>query len=144
MKFYLFINARVCVDTKLNPGYVQAINTYVYIYMCNELGGGQRRLDSGATGVGRSGSHNNEQTQSEDGIILFNDLKLYGHMYNLIPVTTDVFITLLLGLRSTGVGLLTPQSRPYSAHRPDYSSVFTYDLGHTNYNSSVNTKTIYG
>ena len=26
-------------------------------YSCNELGGGQRRLDSGATGVGRSGSH---------------------------------------------------------------------------------------
>ena len=66
---------------------------YIYIYICNELGGGQRRLDSGATGVGRSGSHNNEQTQSDDGIIIFNDLKLHGHMYNSIPVTTDVFIT---------------------------------------------------
>ena len=26
-------------------------------YMCNELGGGQCRLDSGTTGVGRSGLH---------------------------------------------------------------------------------------
>ena len=72
---------------------------YIYILspgyhdICNELGGGQRRLDSGATSVGRSGSHNNEQTQSNDGIIIFNDLKLHGHMYNSIPVTTDVFIT---------------------------------------------------
>ena len=36
--------------------------------MCNELGGGQRWLDSGATGVGRSGSHKEQQTHSGDGI----------------------------------------------------------------------------
>ena len=45
---------------------------YVYhirnIYICNELGGGRRRLDSGATGVGRSGSHKEQQTHSGDGI----------------------------------------------------------------------------
>ena len=35
---------------------------------CNELGGGRRRLDSGATGVGRSGSHKEQQTHSGDGI----------------------------------------------------------------------------
>ena len=36
---------------------------------CNELGGGdRRRLYSDATGVGRSGSHKEQQTHSGDGI----------------------------------------------------------------------------
>ena len=36
--------------------------------MCNELGIGQRRLYSDATGLGRSGSHKEQQTHSGDGI----------------------------------------------------------------------------
>ena len=83
----------VNVDGRTAPFVTTFFSILVTGTNCNELGGGQRRLDSGATGVGRSGSHNNEKTQSDDGIIIFNDLKLYGHMYNLIPVTTDVFIT---------------------------------------------------
>ena len=51
---------------------------------------------------------------------------------------------LLLGLRSAGVGTLIRGPRPCFAHRPDYSSVFPYGLGPTNYNSSVNIRTIYG
>ena len=45
----------------------------IYIYICNELGIGQRRLYSDATGLGRSGSHKEQQTHSGDGIIGFND-----------------------------------------------------------------------
>ena len=41
--------------------------------MCNELGIGQRRLYSDATGLGRSGSHKEQQTHSGDGISVFND-----------------------------------------------------------------------
>ena len=41
--------------------------------MCNELGIGQRRLYSDGTGLGRSGSHKEQQTHSGDGIIGFND-----------------------------------------------------------------------
>ena len=52
--------------------------------------------------------------------------------------------TQLLGLRSAGVGILIRRPRPCFAHRPDYSSVFTYGLGSTNYNSSINIRTIYG
>ena len=37
-------------------------------YLCNELGGGRCRLYSGATGIGRSGSHKEQQTHSGDGI----------------------------------------------------------------------------
>ena len=36
--------------------------------ICNELGGGRRRLYSDATGVGLSGSHKEQQTHSSDGI----------------------------------------------------------------------------
>ena len=41
--------------------------------MCNELGLGQRRPYSDATGVGRSGSHEEQQTHSGDGISWFNE-----------------------------------------------------------------------
>ena len=43
---------------------------------CNELGGGRRPLYSDATGVGRSGSHKEQQTHSGDGICWFNDYKI--------------------------------------------------------------------
>ena len=43
------------------------------MYMCNELGIGQRRLYSDATGLGRSGSHKEQQTHSDDGISGFNE-----------------------------------------------------------------------
>ena len=41
--------------------------------MCNELGIGQRRLYSDATGVGRSGSHKEQQTHTGDGISWSNE-----------------------------------------------------------------------
>ena len=53
-------------------------------------------------------------------------------------------LTQLLGLRSAGVGILIRRPRPCFSHRPDYSSVFTYGLGPTYYNSSINIRTIYG
>ena len=49
------------------------IYIYIYIYICNELGIGPRRLYSDATGLGRSGSHKEQQTHSGDGISVFND-----------------------------------------------------------------------
>ena len=48
-----------------------------------------------------------------------------------------------LGLRSTGSVSKTP-TRPCFAHRPDYSSVFTYGLGLTQYNCSNNIRRISG
>ena len=48
-----------------------------------------------------------------------------------------------LGLRSTGSVSNTP-TRPCFAHRPDYSSVFTYGLGLTQYNCSGNIRMISG
>ena len=48
-----------------------------------------------------------------------------------------------LGLRSTGSVSETP-TRPCFAHRPDYSSVFTYGLGLTQYNCSYNIRRISG
>ena len=53
-------------------------------------------------------------------------------------------LTQLLGLRSAGVGILIRRPRPCFVHRPDYSSVFTYGLGPTYYNSPVYIRTIYG
>ena len=45
---------------------------HIYLYICNELRGGTNaggsRLYSDATGVGRSGSHKEQQTHSGDGI----------------------------------------------------------------------------
>ena len=61
--------------------------------MCNELGGGRRRLYSDATGVGRSGSHKEQQTHSGDGIWWFNDYKIYGPGLQHKPVTTGDYIT---------------------------------------------------
>ena len=46
-----------------------------------------------------------------------------------------------LGLRSTDSVSKTP-TRPCFAHRPDYSSVFTYGLGLTQYNCSNNIRRI--
>ena len=40
------------------------------IYMCNELGGGGRRLESDATDDGLSGFPKEQQTQSGDGIYI--------------------------------------------------------------------------
>ena len=48
-----------------------------------------------------------------------------------------------LGLRSTGSVSRTP-TRPCFAHRPDYSSVFTYGLSLTQYNCSYNIRRISG
>ena len=48
-----------------------------------------------------------------------------------------------LGLRSTASVSNTP-TRPCFAHRPDYSSVFTYGLSRTQYNCSNNIRRISG
>ena len=40
----------------------------LYVYMCNELGGGRRQLDSDATDDGLSGFPKEQQTHSGDGI----------------------------------------------------------------------------
>ena len=48
-----------------------------------------------------------------------------------------------LGLQSTGSVPKTP-TRPCFAHRPDYSSVFTYGLGLNQYNCSGNIRVISG
>ena len=90
------------------------------MFMCNELGIGQRQLYSDATGVGRSGSHKEQQTHSGDGISWFNDPQ---HK----PVTTDDHRT--DPHKSWGVGRPVSVDRvelpqPYSYFSPDSSSDF--------------------
>ena len=98
-----------------------------YMYMCNELGGGRYRLYSDATGVGRSGSHKEQQTHSGDGICWFNDYKIYGPGLQHKPVTTGDYIT--DPHKSWGAGRPVSVDRddlpqPYSDLGPDYSSEF--------------------
>ena len=97
------------------------------MYMCNELGGGRRRLYSDATGVGRSGSHKEQQTHSGDGIWWFNDYKIYGPGLQYKPVTTGDYIT--DPHKSWGAGWPVSVDRddlsqPYSDLSPDYISDF--------------------
>ena len=44
------------------------MHAYIHTYICNELGGGRRRLESDATDDGLSGFPKEQQTQSGDGI----------------------------------------------------------------------------
>ena len=71
---------------------------------------------SDATGVGRSGSHKEQQTHSDDGIWWFNHYKTHGPGLQHKPVMTGDYIT------------DSHKSEPYSDIGPDYSSVFPYDF----------------
>ena len=74
-------HANTCTDhncvTNTPIKFILAIAIEVPDYKCNELRGetnaGGSRLYSDATGVGRSGSHKEQQTHSGDGISWFND-----------------------------------------------------------------------
>ena len=74
--------------------------------MCNELGGGRRRLYSDATGVGRTGSHKEQQTHSGDSISWFNDYEMHGLGLQHKPVTTGDYIT--NPHKSWGAGMICP------------------------------------
>ena len=80
------------------------------------------------------------------GQVLQNTPKTHGHVLWLLPVTTDHFIFVIYKNWGSGrpARYLGLQTRPCFAHRPDYSSVFTYGLGLTQYNRSTNIRRISG
>ena len=80
------------------------------------------------------------------GQVLQNTPKTLGRVLWFLPVTTDHFIFVLYKNWGSGrpARYLGLQTRPCFAHRPDYSSVFTYGLGLTQYNCSTNIRRISG
>ena len=67
---------------------------YQAVYMCNELGKGRPRLETGSTDDGLSGFSKNRHNP----VMVYNDEKYIGSQLQLRPVTTgDYLVSLYLG-----------------------------------------------
>ena len=111
----------------------------IYNYICNKLGKGRPRLETGATDNGLSGFSKNRHNP----VMVYNDLMIRnnGSQLQQRPVTTgDYSVSLYLGW---GTGRPTPVDRddlpqPCSDLGSDYSSFLPYGFSPTIYITSVN------
>ena len=101
---------------------INVCSVFLSLYaICNELGGGRRRLYSDATDVGLSGSH---QEQQNTPVMVYDDLMIRNN--TVLGYNTNRSRPVTVQYIHKGWGSDRPTLQPYSDLGSDYRFVLPY------------------